>query len=177
MFFFLLCFVATLAILIVACPLLFAIGKFNQLVTSRQRISTEMLQLDLTLRMQSAVLQALGSSLSTELVSKLALAEEKSHRAVSGHLSGDNLAMLFQASDLIVYCWESANIIELAAAGRDIENYLERTWAIRKRINRLIDDYRNILGVGPFCALARICGFAPIFLENSLPNPTYKVSW
>ena len=176
MFFFLFGFAAALAILIVACSLLFAIGKFNQLVTSRQRIATEMLQLDLTLRKQSAALQALGRSLSTDLVSKLALAEEKSHRAVSGHLNGDNLAMLFQASDLVVYCWESANMIELDAAGRDSENYLERTWAIRKRINRLIDDYRYFLRVGPSCALARIFGFDPLFLENSLPNITHKVS-
>ncbi|MFZ4775529.1 MAG: hypothetical protein ACOYM3_09215, partial [Terrimicrobiaceae bacterium] len=86
-----------LTALFAAGLLIFAIGKYNHLVTLRRRISTEMLQLDLALRKQSAELQSLGGSPSKDFVRRLALAEEKSHQAVSGRLTGNNLALLSEA--------------------------------------------------------------------------------
>lgn len=157
--------VVVLAGLLVACLLVFAIGKYNHLVTLRNRISTEMLQLDLALRKQSAELQALVGCLPTDCISRLTLAEEKSHRAVSGRLTASNLAMLTEASGHTLSCWD--------ASGRNDVNHLETTAETWKRIHGLVDDYRRILRGFPYHAVALVCGFDSLSPGNSLPGYTH----
>lgn len=154
-----------LAGLLVACLLVFAIGKYNHLVTLRNRISTEMLQLDLALRKHSAELQALGGCLPTDCISRLARAEEISHRAVSGRLTGENLAMLGEASELTLSCWD--------ATGRNDVNHLETTAETWERITNLAEDYRRILQGFPYFAVALACGFDSLSPGNSLPGKSH----
>lgn len=160
--------VVLLAGLFVACLLVFAIGKYNHLVTLRHRIATEMLQLDFALRIQSAELQAMGGCLPADLASTLALAEDKAHRAVSGRLTGDNLAMLSRASDLIASCREA--IIQDGNETRDAANHLGITAENWKRIQALVDDYRRAVRAFPCHLVATVCGFDSLSPGNSLPG-------
>lgn len=148
--------------LFAACLLIYAIGKFNHLVTLRHRISTEILQLDLALRKQSAELQALGGSPSKDFVSRLALAEEKSHRAVSGRLTGNNLALLSEASALVASCWETATTTGQDAVTKSAGNHQVATAKTWERIAALVVDYRDSLARLPGYAVALFSGFDPI---------------
>ncbi len=160
--------VVLLAGLFVACLLVFSIGKYNHLVTLRHRIATEMLQLDFALRMQSAELQAMGGCLPVDHASTLTLAEDQAHRAVSGCLTGDNLAMLSRASDLIASCRQAIN--EDKRDARDAPNHLETTAENWKRLHALVDDYRRVVGAFPCHMVATVCGFDSLSPGNSLPG-------
>ncbi|MBE2205406.1 MAG: hypothetical protein IAE94_13825 [Chthoniobacterales bacterium] len=135
--------------------LVFAIGKFNHLVTLRSRISTEMLQFDLALRRQSAELQASGS-LPPDVTARLADAEAKSHRAVSGRLTADNLALLRQAADLVAS----------RAKSSPAPDFFEKSAESWKRITSLADDYRRLHRELPYRVVSRVCDF-----ESLLPGP------
>jgi len=163
--------VVLLAGLFVAGLLVFAIGKYNYLVTLRHRITTEMLQLDFTLRMQSAELLAMGGSLPAGLASTLALAEEKAHLAVSGHLTGGTLTLLSRASDLVASCREAVSGDERDA--RDPANQLEMTAQAWKRIQALVDDYRRAVRAFPCHMVATVCGFDSLSPGNSLPDKNH----
>ena len=160
--------VVVLAGLFVACLLVFAIGKFNHLVTLRHRITTEMLQLDFALRIQAAELKAPGGGLPADFANSLALAEDKAQRAVSGRLTGDNLAMLSEASDHIALCLEAT--IQDEQDTRNAANQLEITAQTWKRIQALVDDYRRAVRAFPCHLVATVCGFDSLSPGNSLPG-------
>jgi hypothetical protein len=159
---------------------IFAIGKYNHLVTLRHRISTEMLQLDLALRKQSAELQALGSELpghqgdgvSADFFSHLAQAEEKSHQAVSGRLNADNLAGLSLASDLIASCWEVIVRAEQEDVVRTAGHRLETNAKAWERIHGLVADYRHFTKGFSCRWVALVSGFDPLSAGNSLASKT-----
>lgn len=81
-----------------ATAVLFVIGKFNQLVSLRRKIATEMLQMDFTLRLQCEERRRTSQSDPEILLG----AERLSHQAVSEPLSSESLKKLDEAAELIL---------------------------------------------------------------------------
>lgn len=138
---------------LLAVGVLYAIGKYNLLAGFRHRISTEMLQLDFSLRRQAMELLTLKSCIpELEIGSSfLARAEEQSHKAVSGPLCQRGLTELGIVTQSISSCWES--VLSLSGSQdpdhektlQRARSYLDANTKIWCRIISLVDDYSNHL--------------------------------
>lgn len=120
-----------------AATVLFVIGKFNQLVSLRRKIATEMLQMDFALRLQCEELRRTSQSDPEILLG----AEMLSHQAVSEPLSSESLKKLDEAAELILPLCAAADV-----RGGPIRE------ASQKIRSLTLDDNEN-LRTSPVCRL------------------------
>lgn len=135
-----------------ASAVLFVIGKFNQLVSLRRKIATEMLQLDFALRLQCEEWRRTSQS-DPEILLE---AERLSHRAVSEPLSSESLKKLDEAAELILPLCAVADV-----AGGPIRE-------ASQKIRSLTLDYNEKLRTSPVCRLiARVLRYEDLDAAKS----------
>jgi len=155
----------------------FAIGKFNQLVTLRHRISTRMLQFDFALRNQSAEIRTMVNDPAwlkaadlppAGFFSWLARAEESAHRAVSGRLCDGNLAELAAADELIASCWNILLVDARDDLARLARCHLVSNAEARGKIAGLVVHYSHLARSISCRWIARASGFESLTATDCL---------
>ena len=100
----------------------FLIGKYNLLITLRQKLTGDLREIEFILRAEidevRNVLQAAGRQIGDQPMCWLAEAEQLAHRSAAQKLGKDNLLMLTDAVALFEKCMQSFSCAEIAAAGK-----------------------------------------------------------